>query len=539
MKYIKFSDCLRLLLTNLGISSNRLSKAINVDSSLVNRWINGKRIPSYQTSYIGQISEFMAKNIYNTYQQQKISDLITEVCGSYDPSQTIKEQIQHMLSEAQGYSIECYQKDLKENKPSGKKQKTRKSLSPNMEELFTIDACSSFSHNDKVLSGSGSIIKTSLLLLNAAADIKPKKDGTIYLSYDDYHLDMYTDYELKLLIHSLLSAMDNGWKLILLIKLAYDTEHIIRFMNFFKPLMQNSRFHPYYIKKYDSYVLGEKLIIIPGIGSLICFANKMNSSVNSAFYMTNPAAVNLYLSHFKMLMDKNAEPLTKKYTGKLNFSNHLIKIEEASGNRFLFRYCFGMITYPEALYIRLLERWNLNQTEIDKSIELYKKRYNAFLRNIKHYQYWDIYVVTSIRDLIRDHQVYFYSYTGVTLMKIDVCDIIEHLKHIIHLLKSYDNYYIAFQKEDLDNNIDSKNIYCLVKERQTAFLEIINPQNDIPDIRIASEEPMLIHGFYEYSKDLWEHIAPVNKNKKEIIHWLNSEIKILGKSIERVSCNAE
>jgi hypothetical protein len=532
MKYMKFGECLKLLLSDLGISNNRLSKALNVDGSLVNRWINGKRIPSYQTDYIEKISEFISKNIHNTFQKQQIDNLVSEVCGTFDHSISIKEQIQCMLAEVQGYSIECYQNEIRENKNklSNNKQIAKKPLSNYTEDIQPINNSISLSENDKVIFGQKNITQSSLSMLETASVIKPQFDNTIYVAYDDdCYLDKYSENDLKNLTNTLIKALNNGWNLVLLVKLAHDTDRMIRFMNFAKPLIQTGNFIPYYMKNYDSYVMGEELIIVPGIGALLCFSNNLHASINSAFYLSNPVAINMYLSHFITIMNKNTKSLIERYHGNINYSNLLIKVEETTANRFLYRYCFGMMTIPEKLYLRLLKRKNTTNEETEKSIELYKKRYKAFLFNIQRYQYRDIYISSCIKDLIKDHQIYFYSYYEVALMDVEVNDIIEHLENIIYLLETYDNYHIAFQKSNTDGSICTKNIYCLVKERQSVLFEIISPMNDLPETRITSEEPMLINGFYEYLMNIWEHIPPINKNKKEVISWIKYEIEMLNK----------
>jgi hypothetical protein len=204
-----------------------------------------------------------------------------------------------------------------------------------------------------------------------------------------------------------------------------------------------------------------------------------------------------------------------------------MKTEEAAGNRFLYRYCFGMLTIPEDLYLKLLKKRNLSEQEAQKSTELYYARRKAFLFHIQRYQYRDIYVSSCIKDLIKDRQIYFYSYDGVELMNVDVADIIKHLSHIILLLETYNNYNIAFHKYDPDSSICSKNLYCLIKERQSVLFEIINTKSELSDIRITTDEPMLVSGFYEYLNNVWDHIPPVNKNKHDVISWIRNEIKAL------------
>ena len=93
MANMKFGECLKQLLSILGISMNQLSKAINVDSSLVNRWVNDKRIPLYNTSYIEHISEYLSKNVTNTFQIQHLNKLFMDICKNGSSEDSIKDKI--------------------------------------------------------------------------------------------------------------------------------------------------------------------------------------------------------------------------------------------------------------------------------------------------------------------------------------------------------------------------------------------------------------------------------------------------------------
>ncbi len=530
MTQIKFCDCLKLLLSALSISSNRLSRAINVDNSLVNRWINGKRIPPYNSAYINKIAEFIAKNIYNTYQRQRINSIMAEVCGISDHTLDIKDQLEHMLLEAQGYSMECAQKDRGEikYKPGTEKIRTKKLPVHYPDPPLSEIGSSSLSSNDKVLLNSHSILLTVLSMLEKLSVVKPEKDHNIYISLSDYRfLDHYPEKELDHWLNTLLMALHNGWTLVLLIKLVHDNNQLIRLIDMIKPLIFTGKVYPYFMKKYESYVIGDSLMILPGIGVLVPFTHHQDIPCGNALYLTNQHAVHMYLSHFKHMIDKSAKLLVKRYSGNIDYSQQLIRIEEYAGDRFLYRSSFGMLTIPEPLYLRLLKRIGVSELEAERSLKLYQMRYAAFLSHIHHYQYCDIYLSSSMEDLLNEHILNFYSYYGVDRISVELIDIIEHLEHIIELLETYANYHIAFLNCDTEIDKNNKNIYCLIKDRHSILFEIINTKKNVPDIRISSDEPMIVNAFYEYFKNLWELIPPINKNKAEVIHWLRTELTIL------------
>lgn len=152
------------------------------------------------------------------------------------------------------------------------------------------------------------------------------------------------------------------------------------------------------------------------------------------------------------------------------------------------------------------------------------------MSNVGKYQCWDIYSVDSIRDLIKYRKYCLYNPAGPEPVELEVQEVIELLENMVRLLIRYDNYQMAFlrEREDRESMIKS-NYYCLVKERQGVFLKVFDVCEGKGGVSLSITEPMVVKAFEEYFKDIWEQIAPVNKNKGEIIHWLQSQINLLKK----------
>lgn len=125
------------------------------------------------------------------------------------------------------------------------------------------------------------------------------------------------------------------------------------------------------------------------------------------------------------------------------------------------------------------------------ALAFYQKRSSAFLSNIQVYQYYDIYSADSIKDLIKHRQYYFYSHSGLVLIDLEVQDVIELLQNVITLLKTYNNYNIAFitPNETTKRTVHS-DYYCVVKERQAVFLEVFGLSEVKPEVRLSITEPM-------------------------------------------------
>ncbi|MEL7565622.1 MAG: hypothetical protein AAGU27_12140, partial [Dehalobacterium sp.] len=261
MAYIKFSECLNSLLSIFDISANRLSKAINVDSSLVNRWVNGKRIPGYGSVYIESITEYFTKNILNSFQMQLLNELFLSICENHEFVGNQKEKISKILLEAQGYSIECKKKEQKEVNQSINKGQIFKS--PNSQPLYCqrqnhindknlicnineITHLVALSNEDKIIFRTENIFSAAVFLLEIAAHQKCKDNNTIYITYTN-DLDTVNQDLIYCFRNALVKAINNGWNVILLLRLNNNVNRTIELIKFAKPLIKTGRFTPYYM----------------------------------------------------------------------------------------------------------------------------------------------------------------------------------------------------------------------------------------------------------------------------------------------------
>ncbi len=541
-----FGECLKYMLSALDISINRLSKAINVDSSLVNRWIHGTRIPAYHTSYIESITEYLSKNIQNSFQTQHLHELYLNICEDHDLTDCDKEKIRIALLETQGYSIECKKNERKKNKesPVNKEQISKLSNQYQNEtageayavhEMLAGDtpelvASVALSGSDQIIFGIKNIISSCVFLLEAALKKECKDNKIIYITYNN-DLDILSD-SCNELIHwkdLLLEALHTGWQVLILLRFNNNIDRTLRFISFVLPLLQTGRLDIYYFKKYGTNAAEREIYVISGIGALSCFSTSLHSNIDGAFYFENKVAVDILKDHFNVLMNYS-QPLIKYFSREniFDYYNCMMENEESAGNRILFRYCFSM-PIPKNLYVKLLKRKKISKDEMLKELNFHKRRLKTFLVNIRNCEYRDIYFADSILNLVEYRQYCYYSGTGIEIMDLEARDIIEYLQNIVRLLETYENYSIAFIPRNFDSTVKIDNYHCLVKERHTAFLEIYEPLKSTTGLRLLIEEPMFVQAFNEYFNGIWEHIAPVYKDKRETITWLQNQIDLLNR----------
>lgn len=516
-----FGKCLNSLLSILGISGNKLSKAINVDSSLVSRWINGKRIPAYDTAYVKNIAAYLSKNIKNSFQQKQIDELFKDICEKDNSIDSIEKKIEKILLESQGYSIESKRK-IKEcnyNTPIDNSKISNYPLE--------------FSNENKIIFGVENIFSEVIDLLKSTVNSTVTEPNTIYITfYDNTDSTVYHYEKLVKCKNILLKSIQKGWKIVFLFNLDKEIKRIAKIIDLLIPLIQTGNIDIYYFNEHNPLVFSNEKIIVPKLGALSCFIYNQCPNNTCAFYFKYLKAVDILEKNFNILLSTYTKPLIRYYSSqnKLEYGAYLTKIEEKIGNRFLFKYCFSILTLPKSLYKRLLTKKGLSKEEADMALKFYENRLNAFFENLQYFYYNDIYHIDCINDLIKHHQIYFYDYTGVEKLNLKTSEVIELLQNIICLLKSYEKYNIAFISGNNQVLTQNKDFCCLVKERQAVMLENLSFSNSVAPVKLSIKEPIMIKAFEEYFKDLMAKISPVNKDKNEIILWIKKQIYLLENS---------
>lgn len=535
---MKFGECLNLLLSTLDISMNQLAKAINVDSSLVSRWVSGKRIPGYNTVYIESITEYLSKNIKNSFQEQRLNEIFMNGIKDNDPDENLKEKIRKLLLESQGYSIECKKKEQQEmkNKSNNKANFSKKqdNIGDDDNLIMNINNLNHFidlSREDKIIFGTENIFSMGISLLEAAANHKFKDNKMIYITY--IHTSFSINFNNLIYFRNvLLKCINNGWKIFFLLKLDNDIKRIIKFINFIHPLVITGGLNIYYFDTYGNSDKNRETFVVSGIGALSCFPTELHSEINCGFYLKTKSGVDILKNYLNVLLINHAKPMIKYYSKDMTmeYYSRLTEIENAIGNRFQYKFCFSMFTLTENLFEKLLKKKKLPDDKITSALDFYIKRLKIFLSNLQNYEYHDIYLLDSINDLVKYRKFYFHFNAKVEIMDLEVRDIIEILQNIIYLLETYDNYNIAFIPQIISGDLKNVDSYCLVKERQAVLFETFNPSKKISKIQLSIKEPMMVKAVYEYFIQVWEQIAPVNRNKMEIITILQNQINILKNS---------
>jgi hypothetical protein len=242
-----FGECLQMLMRIFNLKGSVLAKRINVDSSLIYKWIREERIPSYSSSYIDLIADCLVKGIINSFQQESIAKVLRERGFQISDQEPISilNAVRKCLLEAQGYSIEiCSNKTIAKKREVSSKvnnlpnnldmlSSTNNNVSYQtsadrnntleLPALSLIDDSPLDSDNVKIIRGGKEILYSTIALLQNAQSKPNSNDGAILIALNST-LDLLLDNEeyIAQWENALLKVLKEGWTVIFLVRLDKD-----------------------------------------------------------------------------------------------------------------------------------------------------------------------------------------------------------------------------------------------------------------------------------------------------------------------------
>jgi len=549
-QYSTFGECLAALLNALDIKCSKLAKEINVDPSLVYKWLRGERVPSYDTPYIELISSYICGKIGNSFQMKALTDLldmhVTET--SETAGMDLQDKIRLWLQEAQGYSIKL-QKEVKTLKKSSidnvstisgflRNIDLKKSAKINdiIPELTDHDSAINgdlfFCHdNIQVIKGHMEVIYSVIKLLKQARKIPDPNKNKILLTINGEMDILFDDKDLRCkCIHVLYDALNYGWSIVFLIRLNNNIRRTVGIIDDLQALLSRGNITVFYNIKDDAYIPYE-FCIIPDTGALYCISSKIGQEVDRGFWFNEKESIDTLAACFFQHLTF-ARPLLKSFPAPrtIEFQQVFTEIEESPGDKFVFKNGLSTLTIPLNLYEKYLKLGNKTSPEISYRKFLHKKRLELFDAQVKYYDFKDICFIESLERLVKLKKYPFDEACILGNRTPNNEDIVCHLENLVSMLKKYDNYEIAFvSKKDFKN---ISNVNWAVKGNYGVLIETLNngkttyDNSPDPEMSFIVTEKNMVNAFRDYFLKLWNDIPDENKNKRNSINLLQSLIKI-------------
>jgi transcriptional regulator with XRE-family HTH domain len=557
-----FGECLKKLLKIMNLKGSALAKGINVDPSLVYKWLRNVRVPSYSSYHIDSITDFLMKCIINSFQHTKIINALKEYgfeIADNDPK-NLQNALRAYLFEAQGYSIEVlannsisdkekFQSKVKDLvKPlsmppdtAGNERLQKNADGSNVIELTELNPFfdpTRDSDKIKIIRGNKDVLDSALALLQSAPSKPNSNDDIILIALNSStnKLFDYREYGAKWK-HAILTVLSRGWTIVLLVKSNSDRNIIVRLVEILQSALVMGKLRIYYCNRNDTLAVNE-LFAVPKRGALYCFSSKLTNQLDSAFLFRSKLSIRILSEHYCQFFS-SARPLLREYPScaKAEFQLKITESEENLGNRYYFNGGISAITIPMSLYEKYLKMKKISKQEALLWLDYHRRRLTAFETQIQYYKYKDIWLKEAVEMLIHKKK---YSFSNDYILENcipDNEDIVCHLENIVNMLELYENYEVALVGRN--DCKDACGICWMVKENSGAFIKAIKTSTqkgtnfDFSDSGVNAQiaEKEVISAFEEYFKNVWNEIKFYEKQNGKLVKWLKIQIASLKKKV--------
>jgi transcriptional regulator with XRE-family HTH domain len=515
---VNFGLCLKQLLALRGWSATQLSKALNIDSSYVRKWTTGDRVPALQSNYIQKIAYSITKGFELCFEKEAIYNLL-EQCTindfSLNTAADIQNAVEAVLKKSQIYSLSVSTKDRR------------------LENVFTqdqllnmVEADGALSKLDKIsttdipptISGRKKLLTAILLLLHSAINQSSTSPTDIYITFHS-ESDFFEGYPNLFCVWKVLimKALEKGWKVHYLCCLNNNSLRSRKYVNaILDYCCYIDTFKPYYLSQYGTRSPASDYIVIKAIGSISCFSSEAENYIDFGFFNKHQEGIDALCMHSE-LIKKQSKPLIKVLDTIKEYFEFITTKDKQPGDLFIVSFDPHSHTIPLKLWEKYLKRTIGDPEEVSEHMSRINERLMLFYQDIERYKVKNIIQIKAVEHLVKNSQyLYFNTYQQCTPQ-----EVLEHLQHIIYLLKTYENFEIALLSENQNDVLNF--VPWEVKGGHSVALTPWNRGNNRSANHIIITEETTASAFHDYFLDLWTKITPKYRDKDFVISWFENQ----------------
>ena len=498
-----------------------LARAIDVEPSLVRRWLRGTRLPPREA--IPKIAEALELSLEEA---RRLDRAFVRARRSRTPSSVHEE-----VTAASGLAT-----------LAGPAQPLAHTSSM---DLISPGMLSRLPRTGAVLHGIDALSQVIIRLLARASQVE--SPGTMYLTFSGSKSLMDVAHRQARFQAVVRECIRNGWTLNQVIRL--DENDITRTVGHVVTMLsylglsggRDDAYQPCFLKTGGPLAVPYDLVAVPGVGALICFAVEQPLHLDAGIFLTDAEQLQLLEQHVLQL---SKSPHARKYlrsfrlkesAGERDFSQALADLERSGGGRLVMKLDgLSAITRPASYYYpdSSFMRWRSVEERTRRAQAMYD-RWESFERLVPLYSYRDVCAQSSIRRFVAQG-IFARDDTDLVGGQHDrrtatITQRREHLENTIRMLVAFPNFELALVDEAEEKHFQYTAQWEAVGESGVA-LEVTTYDAQGREILIELEirEPGIVKAFQAYGDQIWESIAPANRDRDRVIAFLREELEKLG-----------
>lgn len=522
---LSFGECLTMFLDRFGISGSKLARALNVDPSLVNKWMHNKRAVPHNSNYIEQIADYICKCAPSDIVEEAFSDII--VMFNMKISKFEKQMCYRVIVEALSSAQKTVSFAEQNKYGSIPYDITRMSALKSSDSNPAIHlglkariAEGKLSGICTTIEGFDNIMDTALLLLGEALRKSPTENKPIMItSFTDMELS-YRGREYRpdffVLIKELLRK---GRTMVRLYRLNDNLNRNMKISTEINCLLKYDKFMPHYFNSFNTSSKTGEMLIIPEIGALWGFSSTAGSALDRALLIRNNEAVSFLELWYSSLLI-NASSFVKKVS--CCSIEDILKLDMEYGERYANKYCISYLPYILTIPYDIMMKYTLNENHKDKVRQYHKSNMEKFYNEINHFTFYCMCSKQALEHLIACGE---YIYNDIRFM-VETQDVIAYLESLVYIMETYDNFQIIFLNNSQINSISDASI-C-IRENDCVRINYGHRDNNREMIHsYYINESTIVDAFRSNFLDAWNNFSRVKKDKGIMVSWINSQIHML------------
>lgn len=507
---MKFGEKLDMLMKITDTSNIALARNVSLDASFISRLRRGERTPSKNENYIMAIATYFARNCSAEYQRAALSEALNvslkNAAGNLEEIAWLINRWLLVEKANEANTIESFVNNIAQFG-------FKKPLQPPNIELNINDSIKSDTQVFYGIKG-----KQDAVVLLYSLILTYKNPQTILL-YSDESMDWLTESpEFTAKWAALFSqVIARGNKVKIIHSVTRSLEELLSAVKEWLPIYMTGAIEPYYYPKLRDRVFKRTLFIAPQTAAIS--SNSIGDETSNAanFLVTNKDTVSALNQEYEDFLSL-CRPLMRTFTpeSKEGFLSVLEEFNSAEGDNILKSDLLSSITMPMDVAESILSRMESeNKVPALAHQEMSIKK---FQDSLQRHKFTEIITLPDINQVL-DGQVMlsFSDLISGRALFLTPEEFSGHLKNIIRLLKTYDNYNVCLM------SIPGKGIPMIYAKEDVG---VIFGKTTYPSVIFATNESNMSAAFWEYVC-FFLHKEARGSLKKSSIEKLEEVVKII------------
>ncbi len=518
-----FGACLTKLLIEKRWSVQAFAEELTVDRSLVYKWRRGERTPHLDTKYVAQIAAVLS---LTPEERAALEEGQRWSLSIPHPPRVLKQPAPQDVQRLLDVSSEPLTLDLDQVGATNESTEGENPLSDRRK-----------GWRSGVIQGRVAAFQAALEMIDAAtapADPSDPLASTIFttsLEGGGWSESERAEYSLQwqsVIKH----AITRGWQFCHLVRLDKNARRSLTMARAMLDLMGTGRYTALYSYASESALPVVELVVIPGVAAVQFLATYTWGSVDTALVLRQGEEIALAQAYVQQALSR-AKPLLRAFPPEdwIAFASSRVEAEEQYGGHGLVKDGLSQLSEPPAWSCPDAHwaRHSRHRGEtLSELIDTGKRQIAAFEAHVAHHVYRDICPMRAVTQLVQ--KGHYLQGSDIDSYVQPIADRIAHLEHVIVLLRTHDHYELALVDEGQEEHIPIlTNRYWEVIGGMRVFtsMHVRGSEGRILHTGLLIAEPTLVSAFQDYFNDLWERIAPRDKDKGFVIWWLERQLESL------------